>query len=194
MVAIYGEFGIRLEDPSVGSLHSLFSAGWSWEEFFRMPLETTLYLRYAGGAAQTERGGGRFFALGGKPQQDLLDAIINSTRVGAVWLHGYSPGVVSGNQFHLFNLEYRIPLTIIEKGLSTLPFYVRRAHLTGLFDAGTATNGKLDFGDIRTALGASLRLDVVFGYYVGGTFDFGYSHGFGPGGTDEFWLLLTGGI
>src|SRR5262249_43060343 len=89
-------FGLRLENPAIGSPHRLYSASWSWEEFFRLPFESVFSLRYSGGIAQNDTGNGAFFGLGGKPQQDILDAIINSTRVGSVWLHGYTPGVVVG--------------------------------------------------------------------------------------------------
>ncbi|HKA90126.1 MAG TPA: hypothetical protein VKE22_20840 [Haliangiales bacterium] len=187
-------FGLRLENPAIGSRHRLYSASWSWEEFFRLPFESVFSLRYSGGIAQNDTGNGAFFGLGGKPQQDILDAIINSTRVGSVWLHGYTPGVVVGNQFHLVNLELRARLAFLERGLSTLPFYVRRLHVAALFDAGAATTGALDLGDLRTAVGASLRLDAVFGYYVAGTFDVGVARGLSRGGQTELWFLLTGGI
>ena len=40
-------------------------------------------------------------------------------------------------------------------------------------------------------MGASLRIDTVFGFFAPGTFDIGYARGLGTDGTDEFWLLLT---
>src|SRR5262249_58074157 len=80
------------ENPAIGSRHRLYSASWSWEEFFRLPFESVFSLRYSGGIAQNDTGNGAFFGLGGKPQQDILDAIIKSTPVGSVWLHGYTPG------------------------------------------------------------------------------------------------------
>ena len=48
--------------------------------------------------------------------------------------------------------------------------------------------------DIRTSVGAALRLDAFFGYFVPGTFEIGYARGLMAGGKNETWLLLTGSL
>ena len=43
---------------------------------------------------------------------------------GAFVLRGYPPGAFVGRQYNLANLEYRFPIGWIERGASTLPFFV----------------------------------------------------------------------
>src|SRR5262249_19831687 len=128
------------------------------------------------------------------PHQDLLRSIINSTRAGYGWLHGYPAASVSGTQYQLLNAEYRIPIHDVEKGLATLPFYLRRVHLAALFDAAGAFDGAFQPAGLKYAAGAALRVDTTLGFVVPGTFDVGVARGLSSGGQTEVWLLLTGGI
>ena len=123
-------------------------------------------------------------------------AIVNSTRAGSSgYLRGYPARTVTGNQFHLLNLEYRQELWQVEHGISTLPVYLRRLHLGLLADLGTAFDGTFDLQKSgRLGLGAALRLDAFFGYFVPGTFEVGYAHGVTSDGVGQTWFLLTGSL
>jgi Tol biopolymer transport system component len=186
--------GLRVDHPALGADFRRVDLSWRWQEFFSLPwLHHIVSFRYAGGLIDTDRAGGGF-SLGGTPDQDIVDAILNLTRVGTVYLHGYPPGTVQGRQYHLANVEYRVPLFSIERGVSTLPAYLGRMHFAFLLDAGNATSGAFDPTDLRVSLGGALRLDASFAFGVGGTFELGYARGLGTGGTDEVWFLLTSGI
>jgi Tol biopolymer transport system component len=185
---------IRLAHPAVGSESKDIEAFYRWDEFHGLPFLGALALSLQGGVGAAEGPSGPRFFLGGVPSQDIVQAILRSTRQGYGWLHGYPASSIYGNQYHLLNLEYRVPIQNLEKGLVTLPFYFRRVHAAALFDAGNAFDGPFRPGDLKLAVGASLRLDMQFGYYVPGTFDLGYARGLSARGIDEFWLLLTGGI
>jgi len=81
----------------------------------------TLAVRLVGSlrAGDLVRPGG--YALGGIPSQDVVTAIVNSTRAGASgYLRGYPNRIVAGNEYHLLNLEYRQELVQIERGVSTI--------------------------------------------------------------------------
>jgi hypothetical protein len=136
------------------------------------------------------------FGLGGVPPQDVAMSIVNSTRSGSTgYLRGYGARTVIGNQYHLLNLEYRQELWQIEHGLSSLPVYIRRLHLAVLSDIGTAFDNTFDlYNNGRASLGAALRVDAFFGYFVPGTFEIGYAHGLTDAGIGETWFLLTGSI
>jgi len=139
------------------------------------------------------RSGG--YGLGGIPRQDLASSIVNTLRsAGTGMLRGYQPGAFRGHQYHLANLEYRVPLWTIEKGPDSVPIYLRRLHLAGLGDVGNAFDGPFDPRDLKVALGISLRLEVVFGFFAGGAFDLGWARGLMDGGENQFWLHLTQGI
>ena len=123
----------------------------------------------------------------------MLDAVINTIRTSSTgYLRGHDR--ISGNQFHLANLEYRQELLRVERGLSTLPIFLRRLHFAALLDVGNAWNDVVDLTELRMGLGASLRLDAVFGYFAPGSFDLGYARGFGEGGGNEYWFLMTSSI
>src|SRR2546430_9632535 len=51
------------------------------------------------------------------------------------------------------------------------PFYLRRVHLAALVDIGNAFDGDFDPGDLKVSVGASLRVDAIFGWYVGGALE-----------------------
>jgi hypothetical protein len=79
--------------------------------------------------------------------------------------------------------------------VSTIPLYLRRLHFAILSDTGLAYNTTFEAErDLRTSVGAALRLDGFFGYFVPGTFEIGYSRGLTEGGISETWFLLTGSL
>ena len=135
------------------------------------------------------------FGLGGIPAQDVAMSIVNSVRTASIgYLRGYAVRSVVGNQYHLLNLEYRQELWQIERGLGTLPIYLRRlnlAVLTGCRDR-VRRRRSTPAKDVRWSVGAALRLDAYFGYFVPGTFEIGWARGLIEGGLDETWFLLTG--
>ena len=188
---------LRVNHPSLGSAYRSLVLSYRWDAFRKLPWAPTsvLAVRLAGGILatdQTPRGG---FSLGGVPDQDIARSVIDNLRMGTSgYLRGYARGAVFGSQYHLANIEYRQELLEIERGLSTLPIYVRRLHVAGLLDVGNAFDGPLAPGDFKVGVGGSLRLDVQLGYFIPGAFDIGYARGITSGGIGEYWLLLTGTI
>ncbi len=192
-----GSVGLRLDHPAFGATNRNVSVSYGFDIYQRLWGTTpTLAVRMVGGwrAGDLVRPGG--FSLGGIPPQDVIGAIVNSTRAGVSgYLRGYANRVVSGNEYHLLNLEYRQELWRIERGVQTLPIYVRRLNLAVLGDVGTAFDAPFDAArDVRSSLGAALRLDAFFGYFVPGTFEIGYARGLHHDGIDETWFLLTGSL
>ncbi|HLL25162.1 MAG TPA: hypothetical protein VK427_23670 [Kofleriaceae bacterium] len=188
---------LRLDHPALGATYRNMTMSYSTSAYQRLWGETpTLSVRLAGSArvGDLARGGG--FGLGGVPSQEIVRAIVESLRSGSTgFLRGYKVRELSGNQFHLLNAEYRQELWRIERGIATLPIYIRRLHLGVLSDTGVAFEGGFDAErHLRTSLGVALRLDAYFGYFVPGTFELGYSHGLTDTGISETWLLLTGSL
>jgi hypothetical protein len=192
-----GSAGIRIDHPALGATFRNVTLSYGADRFQRLWGKTpVLSLRLVGAwrAGDLVRPGG--FALGGLAPQDLVQAIVDSTRASYTgYLRGYPARTVAGNQYHLLNAEYRQELFQIEHGLATLPIYLRRAHLAVLADAGTAFDETFDaHRDLRVSLGAALRMDAFFGYFVPGTFEIGYAHGLTSEGITETWLLLTSSL
>jgi hypothetical protein len=188
---------MRLNDPALGSEFRSLNLDYRLQSYFRMPWGQTpvLSFRINGGVRLSDRSRVARFSLGGVPEQNLVTSILDSARAGNTgFLRGYAPGSVSGTQMHLANIEYRQELFDIESGLQTLPLYLMKVHIAGLFDFGNAFDGEINPRDFKSSLGMSLRLNMLIGYFVPGALDIGYSRGLSEQGIGEYWTLLTGTI
>ena len=186
---------VGVDHPSIGSDFQALTLRYAWQGFVRLPWQASLSLRTAGAFRSTDRQRAGVFSVGGVPSQDVIRSIAEERRRSSTgYLRGYPSGVARGSQYHLANLEYRQMLVDVERGISTLPVYVRRIHLAGLIDAGDAFDGRPDPANAKISAGASLRLDVVFGYFLPGSLDLGFARGLTERGLSEYWLLFTGTI
>ncbi len=192
-----GSVSVRLDHPALGATYRNVTVSYAADRFQKLWGKTpVLSLRLAGAVRTGDLPRLGAYGLGGMPAQDVARSIVDSTRAAATgYLRGYPGRSVAGNQFHLLNLEYRQELWSVERGLGTLPVYLRRLHFAVLSDTGIAFDTTFDAErDTRTSLGAALRLDAFFGYFVPGTFEIGYSRGLTEGGLNETWFLLTGSL
>lgn len=197
MYGFDASLGLRFDHPALGATYSNITVNYATTMYRKLWGRTpVLTARLAGSlrAGDLVRPGG--FALGGVPPQDVVRSIIESTRAGVTgYLRGYPGRTVFGNQFHLLNVEYRQELWQIERGLATLPIYIRRLTMAALGDAATAFDTSFVASrDLRYSVGGALRVDAFFGYFVPGTFELGYSRGLTKEGIDEVWFLLTGSL
>jgi hypothetical protein len=192
-----GAVALRFDHPALGAKYRNVTVSYTLNLARRLWGKTpVIAARLAGSlrAGDLVRTGA--FGLGGIPVQDIAQAVVNSLRVGVTgYLRGYPARTIVGNQYHLLNVEYRQELFQIEHGISTLPIYFRRVHMALLSDTGTAFDVRFDASrNLRTSVGAALRLDAFFGYFVPGTFELGVAHGLQTGGVTDTWLLLTGSL
>jgi Tol biopolymer transport system component len=188
---------IRLDHPALGATYRNLTLSYAGDLYQRLwGVSPVIAVRLVGAlrAGDLVRTGS--FGLGGVPPQDVAMSIVNSVRSSSIgYLRGYPSRSVVGNQYHLMNIEYRQELWHVEHGLGTIPIYFRRLHVGLLSDIGTAFDTTLDASkNLRWSLGAALRLDAYFGYFVPGTFELGYARGVIEGGINETWFLLTGSL
>jgi hypothetical protein len=188
---------VRLDHPAFGATYRNVTMSYASDWYRKLWGDTpVLYARLVGAFRSGDLVRAGSFSLGGMPVQDVARAIVESTRTGSTgYLRGYPVRSIVGNQFHLLNLEYRQELWNIEHGLATLPVYFRRMHVAALSDVGTAYDTSFSASrDVRWSVGAALRVDAYFGYFVPGTFEIGYARGLTEGGIGQTWLLLTGSL
>ncbi len=187
---------LRVDHPALGSAARSLTLSYrgNWYRQIPLPSHPSIMVRLAGGLRATDRPRIEQFALGGAPDsQDLVRSLIDNVRTGSTgYLRGYPPGAAVGQQYHLANIELRQELWNIERGVATLPFYLRRLHVAALFDGGNAFEGEIDPSELKAAVGGAARLDFTVGYGLPGSLDVGYARGLTSGGTHETWLLLTG--
>jgi hypothetical protein len=137
------------------------------------------------------------YYVGGFVDLPLLDSSYNVNPFqGGFVLRGYPPGSYAGSQFHLANLEYRMPLWHPERGLSTLPVFFNRVSALAFVDYGGAFN-ELDIKDWRnqfhTGYGGELLIDTTLGYFLATSARLGYARGGSneayPGG--KLYMILS---
>jgi hypothetical protein len=125
------------------------------------------------GAAATSRGDRRvrrFFSAGGAgPVPDGFT--VSSDSIGL--LRGFPDDAIAGDHAVAGNLDYRVPLVRIQRGIGTLPFFLRTAHAAVFVDAGQAWTGDFRWADVRQSFGAEVSADTVIGYVLPLTFTAG---------------------
>lgn len=120
------------------------------------------------------------YSIGGFSDIPVLDSFTSNLRQSGYRLRGYEPGQFAGNDFNLLNVEYRFPIWYADRGISTLPGFLRTVSGTAFFDMGAAYN-QLDLKDplesFHEGVGAELWLELIFGHYIGGNLRVGVAKG-----------------
>jgi hypothetical protein len=183
---------LRVDGSVFGSDYRSTRVSWSWAEYVDLPWldDHVLAVRYAGGVARGDFKRRGFFFIGGFPQQNLIQAVIEQLPIGGAYLRGYPPGKFYGDQFHLLNVEYRMPLYEIERGMSSLPLYFNFVHLAAFCDVGKAFFGDLKLDELKVGVGGELLLEFVIGYFVPLTLRVGFARGLMAEGGNELFVLI----
>ncbi len=124
----------------------------------------------------------RFSAAGSGPLGSGLD--FGTDAIGL--LRGYEDGAFAGTRAFVVNADYRLPLRRIDRGLGTLPFFLRSVHAAVFVDSGNVWNSG-SWADVRTTAGGEVSMDTVLGFVLPVTFTVGgaWRHG-GPDGEQRF--------
>ena len=82
-------------------------------------------------------------------------------------LRGYPPNTFRGERAVLGSLEYRFPLLEVGRGGVSAPFFLRRLHGALFVDAGEAwSDGAFRADELHAGVGAEVRFDLLFSYYL----------------------------
>ena len=158
--------GFQLEhfQKGLGSDYTFTRATLDWNEYFTLPLPRHVL------AARLFIGG----LDGGPPQQGVFS--LGGSSPGAVeyaiddptlLLRGYRPNAFSGERAVLASLEYRFPLLEVGRGGVSAPLFLRRLHGALFVDAGEAwTDGAFQTSAVHAGVGAEIRFDLLFSYFV----------------------------
>ncbi len=185
---------LSLRSPVESEAFDVVQLTWGLRHYQPAPWfhEHVFALLVTGGISRGPNGRRGNFGVGGPPEQDVLLSIIEDTPAGAGFLRGYERFAQTGRQYHLLNLEYRMPLFTIDQGPWTLPFFLRRLYAAVFVDYGTATDDLDGFGGWLTSVGAELRLQTTLAYGVPGGFRLGWAYGFGRDATNQVYVLYGG--
>ena len=166
-----------------------------WREFFQLGGEHTLALRYAEAKGTDTT---RSFYLGGiQDDSSNISNIINPI-FGTPFnqrhfsLRGYPEGLpqLSGQRMRLGSIEYRLPITRIERGFMAPPLGVDQIHATVFYEAGSAWDTGSDPQEYYRSTGIEFNVDTVLFYYLPLNLAVGYAKGLDLGGDEEWYLRI----
>jgi hypothetical protein len=181
----------------LGGQFDVQTISWRWNEYIKMPWRPrwlqshVLYLAYSGGIAGGDLRHRGAFYLGGYPEQDLISTLFDFARPGNASLRGYDYASISGDQFHVINVEYRFPIVFIERGVyKSFPIYFRRLHAKVFVDYGAAFRDGFAFDKLKLGVGAELICEIQYFYYFPASLQLSYGYGVhAPGGNQVYFLL-----
>ncbi len=120
-----------------------------------------LACRAAGGAAWGDERTARIFYLGG-PGPNASPADFGSDALNL--LRGFDQNQFPGSRIAVGNLEYRLPLVRVERGLGTWPAFLRTLHAAAFFDLGKTWTPALSAQAFAWSVGAEAAANVRVAY------------------------------
>ena len=186
------QLNMSVAHPLLGSQFQAASMTWAVTRFFENPWveHHVLALRYAGGISGGDLGRRGIFSVGGYPDTNLLDAVLDNIVLVGSALRGYAPFDRSGTQFHLMQAEYRFPILRVERGLGTFPFYVDRLWALAFADCGDAFFGDPELDTFRFGVGGELLTEMTLGYYLAMSMRVGLARGLSEGGKTQLYVNM----
>ena len=81
-------------------------------------------------------------------------------------LRGFSPEDVVGARAAVVNLDLRLPVARVQRGVRSWPIFFRSVHAAAFADAGHAWDGTFRASQLRTSIGGEVSVDVVLGHFL----------------------------
>jgi hypothetical protein len=183
---------IDVSHPYLASDFVGYASSAGFATYFKMPWlqHHALALHVSGGSSGGNFGGRGAFYVGGYQDLPIIDVVRNDLTQGSILLRGYPPVAEVGHYYGLFNAEYRFPILNVDRGLSTLPFFVNRVSGSTFLDYGSAFDDPNDT-HFKTGVGAELWFDLTLGYVLGFTFRAGYESGLASGGMNKAYFVTA---
>jgi Tol biopolymer transport system component len=180
-------------DTALASDFSGYSARFDFNTYLPMPWlrHHVLALHAGGGASGGSQAGLGSFYVGGFTDYPVVDTVQNLlVNRGWLVLRGYPVNFEAGAYYGLANAEYRFPIVNIDRGPSTLPFFLHRISGAAFVDYGSAFD-QATAAKFKTGVGAEAWFDVTFGYLLNFTFRLGYAKGVASGGIDKTYFTAV---
>ena len=143
------------------------------------PRHGVVAVRAAGAASWGDRNAARIFSASGNGPQTAGFAF-GTDAIGL--LRGFAEDDVTGTRAATVNADYRFPLARIDRGVGTVPLFVRSIHAAAFADVGSAWTAAAVRARGRVSIGAELSVDTVLGFALPVTFTTGaaWRHGATP--------------
>jgi hypothetical protein len=122
-----------------------------------------LALRAAWAGSFGDRDGRRVLGAGGTAAPGSTIAFGHDA-IGLA--RGFATDDIVGYRAAVVNVDYRVPLWNVERGIGRLPVFVRQFHAALFADAAHAWRETFRTAEVRTSTGAELSSDIVLGHYL----------------------------
>jgi hypothetical protein len=122
-----------------------------------------LAMRAAAATSWGDRAGRRVLGAGGSAAPASAIAF-GRDAIGLA--RGFENDAIVGYRAAVLNVDFRLPLARIERGLGRLPLFIRQLHGAAFVDAAHAWTDEFRAQDARLSAGLELSSDVVLGHYL----------------------------
>lgn len=192
--------GADFADPAWGSESTLVAFSGAFAGYLSLPWlrHHVLAVALSGGAAAGTYPRLDYYYTGGFADTPPLDALRTGVSQTGFVLRGYKPLQFFGSTYNLLNVEYRFPIVYVDRGLSTLPGFLRTLVGTAFLDWGGAYD-QMDVHDpwqaYHVGVGGELRLDLSLVYSDDTEFRLGLARGLdskAPPGVQSYFVLASG--
>jgi len=179
----------------IGSDDTYSSTTFGFEQYLAAPWWDRSVWYFAAKAGYTEGNSifNSYYTAGGE--------LIFSQGRGYFQNRGFAPQTFFARRIANFNLEYRFPISLVERGYSFWPLFLKRIHGALVADMTTFDFGFRHPRDRYTEQphnifktyhfsgGFELKTDWTFGFYLQSQLRLGLYHGFGPYGETLYGTL-----
>ena len=164
-----------------------------WREFVALGEQHVLALRLVGGWGEEQP---RPFQLGGSRSAVLAPPLLAGLDYASPFyqrdhaLRGYTfgaPGLV-GRRMALSTLEWRFPVSRVERGIMAPPLALHQVFGSVFVDAGAAWDNGNRPETYFTSAGVEAHADTILFYNLGLNLRLGYAHGYNKGGDNRIYL------
>jgi hypothetical protein len=178
-----------LADPAWGSESTLTAFSARFTGYLGMPWLRHHVLAFGLSGAASAGTYTRYglYSTGGFADTPPFDSLTTSFPQSSFVLRGYEPGQFVGSNYNLANLEYRFPIAYVDRGISTLPGFLRTLSGTLFLDWG-GTYEVLDMDDpfeaFHVGVGFELWLNFVLEYQSTANVRLGFARGLDSAAPD----------
>jgi Tol biopolymer transport system component len=183
---------LDVADRSLASDSSGYAATVNFATYLSMPFlrHHVLALHGGGGTSGGNAAGRGPYYIGGFVDLPVVNVVQNDLIQGGIELRGYPVVGEEGENYALFNGEYRFPIVNVDRGASTLPFFLQSISGAAFLDYGSAFQDA-STARFKTGVGGELWFNMTLGYTLGFTFRTGYAKGLASGGIDKTYFVAA---
>jgi hypothetical protein len=192
--------GADFADPAWGSESTLLAFSGTLTGYLSLPWlhHHVLAVGLSGGTSAGTYPRLDYYYTGGFADTPPLDALRTGVRQTGFVLRGYKPLQFAGTNYNLLNVEYRFPIAYIDRGLSTLPGFLRTVSGAAFLDWGGAYD-QLDLRDpwrsYHVGVGGELHVDFSLVYTDDTDLRVGLARGLdskAPPGVESYFVFASG--